>query len=161
MCNPHSVEIFDGCVLSLLQPYACFEPGCSKSLQFGFGTKPFTSVSKVFCLLDNHPKHQYVLNGVCDDSSQVILQNYRWLQRIDALHIFVELFDSIVKAFNEVTSNPSKWSRDSLVDAMSLAQAMLSFEFVLTLRFVERYMSYTESLTRALKAKAIDNTSVH
>ena len=66
------------------------------------------------------------------------------------------MFDSIIKAFNEVTSNPSKWLRDSLVDAMSLTQAMLKFEFILTLRVVERYMSYTESLTRAIQARAID-----
>ena len=39
---------------------------------------------------------------------------------------------------------------------MSLTQAMLKFEFILILRIVEWYMSYTESLTWALQAKAID-----
>ena len=68
----------------------------------------------------------------------------------------MELFDSIVKAFNEVTSNPSNWLRDSLIDTMSLTQAILNFEFALTLRIVERYMSFTESLTQALDTKAID-----
>ena len=98
-----------------------------------------------------------MLNGVCDDSSKVkSLCKTRWIQRIDDLYIFVELFDSIIKAFNEVTSNLSKWSRDSLVDTMSLTQAMLNFEFILTLRVVERYMSYTESLTWALQTRAID-----
>ena len=72
------------------------------------------------------------------------------------MHIFVELFDSTVKAFNEVTSNPSKWSRDYLVNAMSLTQTMLRFYFILILRIVEWYMSYTESLTQALQAKAVD-----
>lgn len=98
-----------------------------------------------------------MLNGVCDDLSKLkSLCKTRWVQRIDDLHIFVELFDSIIKAFNEVTSNPSKWSRDSLVDAMLLTQAMLNFEFILTLRVIERYMSYTESLTQALQPRAID-----
>ena len=66
------------------------------------------------------------------------------------------MFDSIVKAFNDVTSIPLKWLRDSLVNAISLTQAMLSFEFILTLHVVEWYMSYTESLTQALQAKAVD-----
>ena len=43
------------------------------------------------------------------------------------LWTFVELFDSIVKAFNGVTSNPSKWSRDFLGYAMSLTQANATF----------------------------------
>ena len=42
------------------------------------------------------------------------------------------------------------------VDALSLTQAMISFEFCLSLRIVERHMSYTESLTLALQAKAVD-----
>ena len=113
----------------------------------------FPTISKVFHFFDNHPKRQYVLNGVYDDSSKLKSLCKRWLQRIDALQLFVELFDSIVKVFNEVTSNSSKWSRDSLVDAMSLTQAMLSFEIILTLRVVAWYMSYTESLTQA---KAVD-----
>ena len=94
------------------------------------------TISKVFHFFDNHPKCQYVLNGVCDDSSKLKSLCKRWLQKIDALHIIVELFDSIVKVFNEVTSNSSKWSRDSLVDAMSMTQAMLNFEIILTLRVV-------------------------
>ena len=103
-------------------------------------------------------KCQYVLNGVCDDPSKLkSLCKTRWLHRIDAFHIFVELFDGIVKAFNEMTSNPSKWSRDSSVDAMSMHCLWhISFEFCLTLRILERHMSYTESLTLALQVKAVD-----
>ena len=85
----------------------------------------FVTISKVFHFFDNHPTPQYVLNGVRDDLSKLkSLCKTRWLQRIDALHIFVEFFDSIVKVFNEVTCNPSKWVRDSLVNAMPLTQAM-------------------------------------
>ena len=58
--------------------------------------------------------------------AQVTLQT-RWLQKIDSLHIFVELLDSIVKSFNEMTCNPLMWMSDSLVDAMSLTQAILCF----------------------------------
>ena len=50
----------------------------------------FATISKVFHFFDSHPKRQYVLNGVCDDSSK--LKSFcktRWLQRIDALHIYL------------------------------------------------------------------------
>ena len=80
----------------------------------------------------------------------------RWLQRIDALQIFVDLFDSIINSFDQVTNNPSNWSRDSLVDATSLSKAMLNFDFIVTLHLVERYMSYTESLTKSLQASALN-----
>ena len=107
----------------------------------------FSTLGKVYRFFDNHPKRQYVLNSCCDGSSKLTsLCRTRWLQRIDALHIFIDLFDSIIKSFDEVTSNPSKWSRDSLVDAATLTKAMLNFEFIITLHVVERYMSYTESI---------------
>ena len=80
----------------------------------------------------------------------------KWPQQIDALHIFIDLFDSIIKSFDEVTSNPSKWSRDSLVDAATLTKAMLNCEFIITLHVVERYMFYSESVTRCLQARALD-----
>ena len=80
----------------------------------------------------------FVLNGVCDDSNKLkSLCKSSLLQRIHALDLFLELLEGIVKAFNEVTSNFSKHLRDFLVDPMSLTQAMLRFEFILTLGAVE------------------------
>ena len=117
----------------------------------------FSIVSKVYYFFDNHPKRQYILNTFCDSSSKLkSLCRTRWLQRIDALHIFVDLFDSIIMSFDQVANNSSNWSRDSLVDAVSLSKAMLNFEFIITLHIVERYLSYTESLTRSLQARASD-----
>jgi len=68
----------------------------------------------------------------------------------------MDLFDNIIKALDDVVENASSWSRDSLMDAMSLNKAMLDFEFIITLYVVERYLSYTENLTRSLQAKALD-----
>ena len=42
------------------------------------------------------------------------------------------------------------------MDAVSLSKAMLNFDFIITLHTVERYISYTESLTRSLQARALD-----
>ena len=68
----------------------------------------------------------------------------------------MDVFDSIVKAFDHVSSNSLDWSRDSVLDAVSLSKAMLNFEFIITLHTVERYLSYAESLTRSLQARALD-----
>ena len=43
-----------------------------------------------------------------------VLCNTRWLQRIDALHVFIDLFDSIIKALEDVVANASSWWRDAL-----------------------------------------------
>ena len=85
-----------------------------------------------------------------------MLCNTRWLQRIDALHVFIDLFDSIIKALEDVVANPSSWWRDALMDAMSLNKAMHDFEFIITLYVVERYLSYTKNLTRSLQARPLD-----
>jgi len=118
----------------------------------------FAVMSKVHKFFDNHPKCQYMLNTFCEGSETKLksLCKTRWLQRIDAFHIFMDIFDSIIKSFDQVASNPSSWSRDSTVDAVSLSKAMLNFDFIITLHTVERYMSYTESLTRSLQARALD-----
>ena len=61
------------------------------------------------------------------------------------LHVFMDMFDSIIKALDNVVTNASSWSRDAVVDAMSLNKAMLDFEFIITLYVVEQYLSYTEN----------------
>ena len=66
------------------------------------------------------------------------------------------LYDNIIKAFDDVVSNSDHWSRDSIVDAVALSKAILNFEFIITLHVVERYMSFSETLTRSLQARALD-----
>ena len=39
---------------------------------------------------------------------------------------------------------------------MALSKAMLNLDFIVALYTVERYMSYTESLTRSVQARALD-----
>ena len=68
----------------------------------------------------------------------------------------MDLFHIIIDSFDQVTNNPSNWSIDSLVDATSLSKATLNFDFIVTLHLVERYMSYTESFTKSLQARALD-----
>ena len=77
----------------------------------------------------------------------------RWLQQIDAFHVFMDMFDSIVQAFEHIANNHSEWSCDSVIDAVSLTKSILDFEFIIALHVVERYMWYT---TRSLQSRALD-----
>ena len=70
--------------------------------------------------------------------------------------LWIYLIRSIIKSFDHVTATFSSWFRDYVVDAMALSKAMLNLDFIVALYTVERYMSYTESLTRSLQARALD-----
>ena len=63
---------------------------------------------------------------------------------------------SVVKSFDHIVSNRSEWSCDAVIDAISLSKAILDFEFIIALYTVERYLSYTEGLTRSLQGRAVD-----
>lgn len=159
---------YKGCaaILQRKYPQAVYSHCCSHVLNLAIVNSCsciqvqnlFAVMTKVHKFFDNHPKHQYMLNTFCEGSETKLksLCKTRWLQRIDAFHIFMDIFDSIIKLFDHITSNPSNWSRDSIVEVMSLSKAMLNFEFIIKLQTVEWYMSYTESLTRSLQARALD-----
>ena len=68
----------------------------------------------------------------------------------------MDMFDSVVKSFDHIVSNCSEWSRDAVIDAVSLSKAILDFVFIIALYTVERYLSYTEGLTRSLQGRAVD-----
>ena len=118
----------------------------------------FAVMTKVYQLFDNHPKRQYTLDRFCEVSKSRLksLCKTRWLQRIDAFHNFMDMFDSVIKSFDHIVSNRSEWSRDAVIDAISLSKAILDFEFIIALYTVERYLSYTEGLTRSLQGRAVD-----
>ena len=60
----------------------------------------------------------------------------RWLQKVEAFHILMALYDSIIKAFDDIVSDSDHWSRDSIVDAVALSKAILNFKFIITLHGV-------------------------
>ena len=118
----------------------------------------FGTLDKVYKFFANHPKRQYALSELSHDSSSKLksLCQTRWLQRIDAFHVFMDMFPAIIKTFDSIVANGSEWSRDAVLDTGALMKCMLNFEFILALHTIERYISYTEGLTRLLQARAID-----
>jgi len=51
--------------------------------------------------------------------------------------------------------DPSEWSRDATVDAITFSKYLLDFEYIIELHVIERCLSYTESLIQALQARAL------
>ena len=96
-------------------------------------------MTKVYQFFENHPKRQYVFESFCGDSKSRLksLCKTRWLHRIDAFHTFMDMFDTVVKSFDHIVSNRSEWSRDVVIDAVSLSKAILDFEFIIALYTVE------------------------
>ena len=72
----------------------------------------FAVMTKVYHFFDNHPKHQYALDRFCEDLKSRLksLCKTSWLQRIDAFHTFMDMFDSVVKSFDHIVSNRSECS---------------------------------------------------
>ena len=68
----------------------------------------------------------------------------------------MDMFSQIIRTFDHIVANGSQWSRYAVLDASSLMKCMLTFEFIVTLHTIERYISYTEGLTRLLQARAMD-----
>ena len=99
----------------------------------------FIVMNKIYKFFDDHPKCQYALNE-CTSMKVKLLCKTRWLQRIDAFHVFMDMFDSIVQCFDSITNDQSGWFRDALVDAIALSKCLLDFEFIIALIVVERYM---------------------
>ena len=155
---------YRGCaaIIQNKHPRALYSHCCSRELNIAMVSSCslvivqnlFSVMNKVYKFFDNHPKCQYALNE-CSSMKVKSLCKTRWLQSIDAFHVFMDMFDSIVQCFDSITNDQSGWSRDALVDAIALSKCLLDFEFIIALHVVERYMSYTESLTRALQARAL------
>ena len=68
----------------------------------------------------------------------------------------MDLFEYVVQASDHIVSNHAEWSHDAVTDATSLCKTILDFEFIISLHTVERYLSYTERLTRSLQGRATD-----
>ena len=79
----------------------------------------------------------------------------RWIQRIDALHVFQTLHRSVVNCMERICSaGPRLWSSDSLTDARSLQLA--TTDFMCSLVITNSCLRYLQALTSSLQAEARD-----
>ena len=81
----------------------------------------------------------------------------RWVQRIDSLEIFTNLFPCILDALTKIGNNEGgNWNNDSVADASCYMFSLQRFQFVVTLVIVKNILSYCMNLTLRLQSSTAD-----
>ena len=84
----------------------------------------------------------------------------RWVERINALEVTLDLLTAVVQSFGDMIENRDKeWNRDTVNQASSLVKN-IDFEFVINLVTVQKILAYTSGVTTALQKQGIDCVSV-
>lgn len=121
-------------------------------------------INKVSLFFQAHPKRQRKLEEAIDTTAPTSsvhklkdLCRTRWVERIDAVQRFKDLFCSIVCCFELIsTEGSSSWSADSLTDASTLLLAITTTDFVSALVITSHSLSCLKPLTKSLQAESKD-----
>jgi len=76
-----------------------------------------------------------------------------WIQRHNALAMFVSLFSSILCSLEDITSHLLDWNQPPVSDAISLLVSMMAFEFIAALHIIQDIWSYIEPISVSLQGK--------
>ena len=79
----------------------------------------------------------------------------RWIERLKALNRFVELYESIMVTFEQISTDRS-WNNQSRTNAAGLFTACSNFQFIITLEIVDQVLAYTYSATSKLQSSHMD-----
>ena len=121
-------------------------------------------INKVSLFFQAHPKRQRKLEEAIDVSVPTSsvhklkdLCRTRWVERIDAVQRFKDLFCPIVCCFESISTESSKhWSPDSLTDASTLSIAITTTDFISALVITSHSLSCLKPLTKSLQAESKD-----
>lgn len=82
----------------------------------------------------------------------------RWIERHDALEVFVDLYPAIVQTLHDIAYGEDSvpWNRDTVNDANGLLSAIEKFSFLLMLIIVFNVLSYIKGLTVLLQQHSLD-----
>ena len=82
----------------------------------------------------------------------------RWLERHDALEVFVDFYPATVVALRDIAygEDSLSWNRETVSDANGLLSAIEKFSFLLTLMVVFNVLSYIKGLTVLLQQRSLD-----
>ena len=84
----------------------------------------------------------------------------RWVERINALEVALDLLIVVVQSFCDMIENHDKdWNRDTMNQASSLIKS-IDFEFIINLLIVQRILAYTNGVTTASQKQGIDCVNV-
>ena len=70
----------------------------------------------------------------------------RWIEKIDAFHVFHSLYPSILAALDTIIKNPKKWTPDAVTGAESQLGPIKSFRFLLSLEVVRDILGVCKTI---------------
>ena len=129
---------------------------CSKYDTVGEVTRSFEYSPKKEALLVQK------LKDVCPESHRHKLLNVcktHWIQHIDGLEVFLELYEAIVAMLETIKANADRsWNADSTKKAVSNYHAIVNFDFVVTLTVCQVVLAFTKGLTVKMQGTSSDIT---
>ena len=90
---------------------------------------------------------------VCPESRHHMLLNVcktRWIQCIDGLEVFLELYEAIITPLETIKANADRsWNADSMKKAVGHYHAIANFDFVVTLPVCQAVLTFTKLRCKA------------
>ena len=142
----------------------CLNLAVVRSLEITSVRNMMGVVGRIYQFFAAHPKRQRALKKAISDTQPAStvhklkdMCRTRWVQRIDAIHIFQSLHQSTVACMEAIcTVGPGLWRPDSLTDARSLQLAITTTDFLCALVITNSCLKYLQALTSNLQAEAKD-----
>ena len=80
----------------------------------------------------------------------------RWVERLNALEVTLDLSVAVVGMFTDMVDNSDKqWNRDTVTQASALLK-QFDFEFLINLVVTQKILAYTSSITTRLQSRDFD-----
>ena len=84
----------------------------------------------------------------------------RWVERINALEVSLDLLEAVFETFCHIEENSDgSWNRESVIQASSFIKR-IDFEFIINLVITQKVIVYTAGITTSLQKRGIDLVNV-
>ena len=97
-----------------------------------------------------------MLNDLYDETAKsklLPLCRTRWVERLNALEVTLDLSLAVIGAFTDMVENTCKqWNRDTVAQASALLKRF-DFEFLINLVVTQKVLAYTSSITTRLQSR--------
>ena len=125
-------------------------------------------ISEIAKFFNYSPKRQHFFEHIIDTESPnetkkklKDLCKTRWVQGIDSYTVFYDLYASLIKTMEAISTCSSEygersWDTETLTKARGFLHQLVSFEFLVTFNVTMRVLSSLRSLTIKLQKKSSD-----
>ena len=112
---------------------------------------------KICLFFSNSPKRQLKFEKHALSRKLVDMCKTRWVARIDALEVFLNIFPAVIQALEVISEGASSgWNADSRCSAGNVLTCISQLKFVITFIVVIKCLVYIKGLTTSLKQTAKD-----